>query len=65
MYLISFVTFKQACGDFERDYDFRKDMCTHIGNEHKAVLGKYGDKKIHYTPCAEKYCPILAGCKKV
>jgi len=65
MYLISFVTFKQMCAAFERDYDFSKDVCHHSANDHKAVVGKYGDRKIYYRSCAEKYCPVLGGCKKV
>ena len=66
MYLISFVTFKQNCAHYERDYDFNKDVCNY-GHEHTetfAVWPETGDKAL-YHPCKAKYCPILRGCKEV
>lgn len=61
MRVISFSTFKENCKHFERNYEFNKDCCQlEHGNEERFYKDENHD--CYYSPCKEKYCPILQKC---
>ena len=69
MYLISFMHFKQCCKDYDRDYDFDKDVCGHSGHDHAEHFATVPDgpdkgKRYTYHRCCAKHCPALAGCQR-
>jgi hypothetical protein len=69
MRAISFNLFKEYCKYHSKKYDAperKQDWCTHECNGSREYFATYAhDLKINYTPCKEKYCPVLQSCKKL
>ena len=63
MRAISFETFKESCKRLDVDIfiESGKFHCNHACNTEVASISKY----YKYTPCTEKNCPVLGGCKKL
>lgn len=66
MRIISFELFRRNCVHLKTDYDNEKGTCNHCDNDNVARFTVPKTAYSYaYTPCMEKFCPVLGMCKKV